>query len=182
MADLAAIMPGSSEPLRSAYLAPLNKAMAEFEINTPLRQAHFLAQMSYESGDLRGTEEKWGPTPQQERYEPSTSLGRSLGNTEPGDGERYRGRGLIWIIGRGNYAKYGAALGIDLVGQPDLASRPEVAVRTAGLFWKLARLNDLANDNDIAGITRKISGGSNGLKARTAATDRAKQVLGVANP
>ena len=179
LADLAAVMPGSTEPLRRAYLDPLNAAMAEFGIDTPLRQAHFLGQMSYESGDLRGTEEKWGPTEAQNRYE-STVLAKSIGNVQPGDGERYRGRGLIWIIGRGNYEKYGAALGLDLVKEPDLAARPDVAVRTAGLFWKLTRLNDLADTNDIAAITRKIGDGRN-VQARTIAVERAKKVLGIAS-
>ena len=170
-------MPGSTESLRQAYVPALDAAMKEFSIDTPLRRAHFLGQMSFESGDLRGTEEKWGPTEQQKRYDASTGLGRSLGNTQPDDGERYRGRGLIWIVGRGNYSTYGAALGIDLVNQHDLAARPDIACRTAGLFWRLKSLNQLADANDVQAITRRINGGYNGLTARTAAVDRAKKVL-----
>jgi len=179
MAELAAIMPASSEQRRAVFLEPLNAAMADAAIDTPLRQAHFLGQASYESSDLRLIEEKWGPTEGQQRYEPPSAFAKSIGNVEPGDGQRYRGRGLFLLLGRDNYTRVGAALGLDLVGQPELAVRPDIAVRTATLFWKLTRLNELAEADDIRGITRKISGGLNGLDGRTRAVERAKLVLGV---
>jgi len=179
MAELAAIMPGSSEQRRAAFLEPLNAAMAEAAIDTPMRQAHFLGQAAHESTDLSLIEERWGPTQSQQRYEPPSTFAKSLGNVEPGDGQRYRGRGLFLILGRDNYARLGAALGVNLVGEPELAVRPDVAVRTATLYWKLARLNELADADDIRGITRKIAGGFNGLDDRTRAVERAKMVLDV---
>jgi predicted chitinase len=72
-----------------------------------------------------------GLTEQQLHYEPPSSLAKSLCNVEPGDGKRYRGRGLIWITGRENYLKFGQAVNIDLVKYPELAASPDVAARTA---------------------------------------------------
>ena len=177
MAALAAIMPSSTDEARSAFFEPLRKAMAEFGIDTPLRQAHFLGQLSFESGDLRYLQERWGPTPAQQRYEPPSSLASSLGNTEPGDGQKYLGRGIFQIVGRGNYQRYGDWLGLDLVNNPALAARPDVAARLAAVFWSRNNLNTLADADDITGITRRISGGANGLETRTRAVARAKAAL-----
>ena len=180
MAELAAIMPLSGEARRSIYLKPLNQAMAEISINTPQRQAHFLGQVSHESGQLRFVEELWGPTSVQLRYEPPSSLAARLGNTQPGDGKRYRGRGMFQLVGRAAYKKYGDALGLDLVNEPELAARPDIAVRTAAMDWKLRGMNELADADDLTGITRRISGGVNGIADRARAVDTAKRVLGVA--
>jgi putative chitinase len=81
------------------FLPHISAAMQQYDITTPARQCAFLAQIGHESGGLRYTKELWGPTPVQMRYE-----GRlELGNTEPGDGRRFMGRGLIQITGRANY-------------------------------------------------------------------------------
>ena len=103
LSDLAAIMPRSTEQARAAFLQPLNSAMAEFGIDTRLRQAHFLGQIEHESGSFRFVTEMWGPTAAQQRYDPPSNLAKTLGNTEVGDGPKYRGRGLIQIVGRANY-------------------------------------------------------------------------------
>ena len=90
-------------------------------------------------------EEIWGPTPAQCRYEPPTRLAAGLGNTEPGDGKRFKGRGPIQLTGRANYRVFGNALGLDLVGNPALAATKEVAFRIAGLYWRSGGLNALAD-------------------------------------
>ena len=154
--------------------------MEEFEINTPLRQAAFLAQMAHESAELRFLEEIWGPTTTQRRYEPPSDLARMLGNTEPGDGQRYKGRGVLRLAGRSNYEKYGNLLGVDLVNTPDLAATPQVAYRIAGLYWKASGLNELADTGDFITITRRINGGLNGLENRQMYYERAKRALGLA--
>jgi predicted chitinase len=175
--QLAAIMPNSTAQNRAAFLKPLNDAMAEWGIDTPLRMAHFLGQLSFEGGDLRYLQERWGPTESQKRYEPPNGLGVRLGNTEPGDGQRYLGRGIIQIVGRGNYKKFGDLLKLDLVGHPELAARPEGASRIAAAFWNKTGLNALADQDDIREITRRINGGLLGLESRTLAVQRAKAVL-----
>jgi predicted chitinase len=170
-------MPRLPQAQRQLYLPFLNKVMEIYEIDTPLRASAFLAQIAHESAELRFMEELWGPTAQQKKYEPPSDLAKSLGNTQPGDGFRYRGRGPIQITGRSNYKKYGDLLGVDLAGNPDLAATPQFAFSTAGLFWKLNRLNELADVQDFTTITRRINGGLNGLQERQKYYDIAKDVL-----
>jgi predicted chitinase len=153
--------------------------MEEFSITTPPRAAAFLAQLAHESGQLRCMEEIWGPTSAQCRYEPVSRLAARLGNTEPGDGKRFKGRGPIQLTGRANYRRYGRALGVDLIGQPELAATPQVGFRVAGLFWKQNGLNELADAQRFKAITRRINGGFNGLADRINFYERAKQLFQV---
>jgi predicted chitinase len=160
-------------PRQMAYLEPLNQAMEEFEINTPARQAAFLAQVAHESGEFQWMEEIWGPTAAQRRYEGR----KDLGNTQPGDGKRFKGRGPIQITGRDNYRKYGVLLNVDLIKDPTIAATPQVGFRVAGAYWKTHGLNELADKSDFIEITKRINGGLNGLKERQKYFERAKQVL-----
>ena len=180
--DLQQIMPRLPQAKRQLYLPFLNKVMEIYEIDTPLRAAAFLAQIAHESVELRYMEEIWGPTPQQRRYEPPSDLARKLGNTQPGDGFRYRGRGPIQITGRSNYTTYGDLLGVDLVINPDLAATPQYAFSTAALFWKRNGLNELADVQDFITITKRINGGLNGLADRQKYYAIAKNVLGADEP
>lgn len=173
------IMPTLSDAKRAAFLPPLLRALSEFAVNTPKREAAFLAQIAHESGEFRWMEELWGPTPAQKGYEPPSSKAKALGNIQPGDGKRFKGRGPIQITGRANYAKYGGLLGIDLVNNPERAAMPEVGFRVAGLFWQKNGLNELADGEMFETITRRINGGLNGLPDRLKYYTRAKAVLGV---
>lgn len=175
--QLASIMPNLTASKRADYLPHLQRAMDEFDIDTPLRVAAFLAQVAHESAEFRFMEEIWGPTSAQRRYEPVTSLSRSLGNTEPGDGKRFKGRGPIQITGRSNYSRYGGLLSIDLIADPVQAATPQVGFRIAGLYWKRNGLNELADRQFFKTITRRINGGFNGLEDRTRYYVRAKRVL-----
>jgi predicted chitinase len=152
--------------------------MQIYEIDTPLRASAFLAQIAHESAELRFMEELWGPTAQQKKYEPPNSVAKALGNTQKGDGFRYRGRGPIQVTGRANYKKYGDLLGVDLIGNPDLAATPQYAFSTAGVFWKLNGLNELADVQDFTTITKRINGGLNGLAERERYYEIAKNTLG----
>ena len=146
----------------ATWLTPITAALDEFEINTPQRQAMFLAQCGHESGGLVFVRELWGPTPSQSGYE-----GRAdLGNTQVGDGFKYRGRGLIQVTGRANYAAMMLALDIDCIDQPELLEEPINAARSAGQFWKSHGLNEVADSGDFIHCTRIINGGTNGLSDR----------------
>jgi len=171
--QLRAIMPGAGARA-DQFAGPLNGAMAAYAINTPVRQAAFIAQIAHESGQLRYTRELWGPTPTQQRYE-----GRAdLGNTEPGDGVRFKGRGLIQVTGRANYAACGAALGLPLLDHPELLEQPDGACKSAAWFWKSRGLNELADAGAFITITKRINGSTNGLADRQAFWERARAELG----
>ena len=182
--QLQSIMPHVSMAKVTELLPFLTSAMAEFEIGTPARAAAFLAQLAHESGEFRFMEEIWGPTDAQRRYEPVTSLSQSLGNTEGGDGKRFKGRGPIQLTGRANYRRFGDLLGVDLVADPPRAALPDTAFRVAGLFWSKNGLNQLADDattDSFTRITKRINGGINGLAERQAFYAVARRVLDVAN-
>ena len=175
--QLKQIMPRLPAQKRALYLAHLNEAMQTHGVDNALRTAAFVAQLAHESGEFRFMEELWGPTPAQVRYEPVSSLAARLGNTERGDGKRFKGRGPIQITGRFNYAKYGQLLGIDLVAEPQRAALPELAFATAGLYWQRNGLNELADAEQFVTITRRINGGTNGLADRKKYYEVAKAVL-----
>lgn len=173
LADALGIKNGRAEK----WAAHITEAMERFEINTPLRQAAFLAQVGHESGRLVYVREIWNPPrcAWQERYE-----GRAdLGNTQTGDGERFRGRGLMMITGRANYQACGNDLGEDLISNPERLEEPELAALSSAWFWKIHKLNELADKRLMADITRRINGGLNGLADRLALYQRACVALGV---
>lgn len=153
----------------SAFFAPLTAAMGEFGIDSPARQAAFLAQVGHESGQLRYVRELASGAAYEGR--------RDLGNVVAGDGVRYKGRGLIQITGRANYKECGRALGLDLVANPELLEEPLNACRSAAWFWNSRGLNALADEGDQRAITRRINGGYNGLDDRLALFAVAERVL-----
>lgn len=151
------------------YYPFLVSAMEEFEINTPQRQAAFLAQIAHESGSLRYVKE----IASGEAYEGR----KDLGNVYPGDGVRYKGRGLIQITGRRNVLDCGLALGVDLTHRPELLETPELACRSAGWFWYSRGLNEIADRGDFKLVTKRINGGYNGYQDRLAFYEKAQEVL-----
>jgi putative chitinase len=155
------------------FVPVLNTAMVRYQIVGPKRIAAFIAQIGHESGQLLYVREIWGPTAAQAKYE-----GRvDLGNTVAGDGSRYRGRGLIQITGRANYAACGEALGIDLITRPELLEQPQYACLSAAWFWATKGLNTFADAGDFDKITRRINGGLNGLADRLNLWAKAQEVL-----
>ena len=179
--------------VRAANFAEwLNGAMIDAGIVTPARIAAFLAQIGHESGRLHYTRELWGPTPQQLRYERDTHapwptspaiargsiynrnrLAYTLGNSQPGDGSMFRGRGLIQITGRTNYGLVSDALGEDFTTYPALLETPKWAARSAVWFWASRNLNDHADAGNFDEVTRRINGGQNGRADRIALHERA---------
>jgi len=166
------LMPLSSQDQADTFTGPLVAAMNANQINTPLRQAHFLAQLGHESGSLRYTAELASGT----AYEGRTDLG----NTQPGDGPRFKGRGLIQITGRTNYTQYGNDRGQDYVTGPNpnlLATDPNIAADCSGWFWATRHLNGLADNDDLLAITKRMNGGTNGLSDRARRLKLAKCLL-----
>lgn len=151
----------------------LDKYCPEYDVTTPLRLAHFLAQACHETEGFRFLKEIWGPTPAQKRYE-----GRAdLGNVRPGDGRLYCGRGIFQLTGRDNYASEGTALGLPLETEPVLAADPAIAARIACHYWMKHRINGPADADNVELVTRLINGGLNGLDNRKACLSRAKEAL-----
>jgi putative chitinase len=104
---------------------------------------------------------------------------RILGNTHPGDGRRYKGRGPIQLTGRDNYRRAGRALGLDLEGNPTMAAEPRVGFRTAGWFWTSKDLNRFADAGDFREVTRRINKGLKGMAERERYYAAAKRALGI---
>ena len=168
-AQLLEIMPYARQRA-DAFLAPLNAAMAEFEINTSPRMSAFLAEIAHESGELRYVRELASGAAYEGRIP-------KLGNTQPGDGPRFKGRGLIQITGRNNYTKYGHLLGLDLLTHPELLETPVNACRVSACFWKTEGLNELADEGRFHQITLVINGGYNGMEFRDAYYKKASHAL-----
>lgn len=169
--QLNAVMP-LARGFIAIYLEPINAACVEYEINTPARISVFLGQLAHESGQLRYVREIATGAAYEGRAD--------LGNTQPGDGKKYRGRGLIQITGRANYEKCGAALGINLIDHPESLETPENACRSAAWYWQTHGCNDLADKDEFSKITKKINGGQNGRQDRESYYARAKSTFNVA--
>ena len=167
--DLHTILPAATGGNIDRFWQPLNDTMDEFEINTPTRQAAFLAQIGHESGSLRYVRELATGGAYEGRVD--------LGNTEPGDGIKFKGRGLIQITGKANYAACGAALGVDLLADPIALEDPDLAARSAGWFWKTHGCNELADAGNFQKLTKRINGGLTGYNERVAIWERAKEQL-----
>lgn len=154
------------------YYKHLVTTMETRSIHTPLRRAHFLAQLGHESGSFRYNEEIASGTAYEGR--------KDLGNTTTGDGVKFKGRGLIQLTGRTNYIAYGKSIGRDLTVDGNwnlVATDPELAVDAAGWFWETNGLNELADADNVEKVTKRVNGGHNGLADRKAYLARAKWFL-----
>lgn len=168
--ELLEMMPFAQD--RSQVFAqPLTDACAEFAIDTPKRQAAFLAQLCHESGSLRYVKEIADGSAYEWRGD--------LGNTSSGDGMKYKGRGLIQVTGKANYLACGIALGLDLIALPALLEEPANACRSAGWFWKTKNLNKFADADQFGSLTKAINGGYHGLDERIIHWLRIRKILGL---
>lgn len=147
----------------------LSSTLADYEIDSFLRVAHFLAQVTHECAGWRTTEEFASGDAYEGR--------KDLGNTQKGDGRRYKGRGLIQLTGRANYRRIGAKLILPIEDEPELAADPKVSLKIACEYWTGRNINVDADRDDLIAVTRKINGGTNGLEDRRDYLKRAKAVL-----
>lgn len=184
----------------SAWLDALCVLAPKWGITTPLREAHFIAQLAHESAQFTRLEENLNYSAKRicevwpKRFANLTEAGPYANNPErlanrvyanrigngveaSGDGWRYHGRGPIQITGRGNYQTAGDGIGLDLVETPEAVLRPLVGCDVAGWFWESRKLNALADVDNIRHITMRVNGGSEGLEDRRGWLHRAKTIL-----
>lgn len=164
--------PFASSASLDKFLEPLNTSMNEFRINSPMRIASFLAQLIHESGSFHYVEEIADGSVYEGR--------KDLGNTQKGDGVKFKGRGLLQITGRSNYRDCGKALNLPLEEEPELLEEPLNACRSAAWFWNVHNLNSYADVGLFGKITYVINGGYNGATERAANYARCKKVLNCA--
>jgi len=177
----------------------LNMAMLKYDINTPQRQAMFLAQVAHESANFRATVENFNysaeglrktfgkyfdeTSAQEYARDPERIANRAYanrmgnGDEASGDGWRFRGRGLIQLTGRTNYALYSLQNANNALIEPESVGRIELASDSAGWFWSTNRLNQLSDTGDIRAVTRRVNGGFNGLDDRQVKYERLLDVL-----
>lgn len=152
------IAPTARPSIAQGLAEAMPKVIRDANLTTNLRLAHFLAQIAHESAGFKTTIEYASGTAYNNR--------KDLGNTRPGDGPKFKGRGLIQVTGRNNYEAMSKALGEDFIEDPtELGSFPWAAL-SAAVYWKTNDLNRYADRNDIKKITKAINGGYNGLSDR----------------
>jgi len=197
--DVLAAATGATPSRASLFTAPLAKAMARWGVGTPLQQGAFLGQIAHESTRLSRLEENLNYTAERicavwpSRFKTvadaaplarnpealaNAVYGGRMGNKLPGDGYRYRGRGLKQLTGKNNYAAYLLAGDVDVLSNPDLLLQPAHAADSAAWFWHSNGCNALADRRDWAGLTRRINGGLIGQVERLAAINKALRALG----
>ena len=168
--NLKTIMPYAKPDDIGTYVAPLNQVLQDFNLATIERACAFIAQIAHESGSLNYKEEIASGAAYEGR--------KDLGNTKPGDGKRFKGRGLIQLTGRANYRQCGQALGLPLEENPELAVKdPYTNAAIAAWYWKSRQINDAADQGNFKKVTRLINGGLNGYDDRCQFWERAKKVL-----
>ncbi len=194
-----AVLPRLNWDKAQLYIPFITTVLPKFGIDTPLRKAHFLAQLAHESGALQFTQENLNYSVQGLRsvfgkYFPTIELANAYarkpekianrvyagrmgnGNEASGDGWKFRGRGLIQLTGKDNYQKFSQENGIDCIKNPDLLLQPEWALTSACWFWKKNNLNKFADADDIIMVTKRINGGTHGLPDRQQYLNSFKQI------
>lgn len=191
---LSACLPTAAHETVEKYLQPLIDTMSKYHIDTPLRDAHFIAQIGHESANFAATAENLNYSakallsvfPKYFTAETANSFARQpekianlvyanrLGNVLPGDGWRYRGRGLMQVTGKVNYAAISKDIGVDFVNHPELLEGTVYATECAGWYWNKHGINTLADLDDLVAVTKKINGGTNGLDDRAHRLELAK--------
>jgi len=172
---------GVKESLAHKYLSYLNAATIKYNISTPIRLAHFYAQCLHESGMLFYTQEIADGSAYENR--------KDLGNTLPGDGKLFKGRGFIQITGRFTYINYGNSLGENITASPQIVGEGKYAADSAGWFWTVFKkdsrgrnLNAMADEDLFLRITYFVNGGFNGLHDRFRLLKKGYETFGVSNP
>lgn len=183
------------EAMADKWADSLSATCERFEINTPLRIAGFLSQIAHESGGLKFVSENlhyrasslmavWpsrfpnADVANAYAMQPEKIANRAYcdrmgnGDEASGDGWKYRGRGLIQLTGKDNYAAFSMKCDNEALTKPELVAEPDLAAESAGWFWSTRNLNNYADEGNVEGMTRRINGGTNGLDDRQAHYDK----------
>ncbi|XP_076042845.1 glycosyl hydrolase family 19 domain-containing protein HI_1415-like [Oratosquilla oratoria] len=203
LSNLQDIMKGGTSSSASKYFEGIKSTFKKYSINTPLRQAHFLAQIGHESSSLKATVENLNYSKSAllrvfRKYFQTNALAEEYarkpekianrvyanrlgnGNEASGDGWKYRGRGLIQLTGKSNYERFDGTTSYDVVTNPHLvADNAILAVEVAGWYWNSRNINNWADADDVERVTKLINGGTNGLESRKEYLARAKSALGI---
>lgn len=195
-----------NNPEIDEWYEAIARILPDFDIDTPERVAGFIAQCAHESGDFKVLEENlnysekalnsvfgryFGPGKRNAAeyarnpekianyvyMDEFRSKAGQMGNTQPGDGWRFRGRGLKQLTGRNNYEAFAKDAKITAEKAAEYLETKKGAVHSACWFWKKNNLNKFADANDIVGMTKKINGGTIGLEDRTARYEKAMAVM-----
>lgn len=200
--DFKTIIPDLSWEKAAPYLPLFETVLPTYQIDTPLRQAHFLAQITHESAGFKAVVENLNYSQDAlyglfRKYFPNKDLAKTyarkpekianriyadrMGNSNEasGDGWKYRGRGLIQLTGKNNYTQFGIVVNKDTVGHPDQVADPELALSSACWFWKVNNLNKYADADDVVMVTKRINGGDHGLASRMHFLEEYKKLLKV---
>jgi predicted chitinase len=162
------VCPNLSPADAARIAAGLGEAFHRYGIDTDRRAAMAVAQWAHESDRFKTSQEYASGSAYEGR--------KDLGNTQRGDGVRFKGRGRIMVTGRSNYAAMGKALGLDLIGRPDVLAESPHSELASGQWWKDHDCNGFCDRDDFVGLTRRINGGVNGLADRQALYARAREV------
>lgn len=165
------LVPSGKPAIIAGIAAGFDWQAATYGVTTRLRICHFLAQAAQETDRFR-TLQEYGGTAYFARYEGR----RDLGNTQPGDGARFHGRGVFQLTGRSNYRRFGALLGLDLEANPELAKDPVISLAIAFAYWRERGISAAADADDVVRVTEAINGGRNGLAQRTRLLAAAKGI------
>lgn len=163
------IAPSSNDKIITDLATYLSEYLQKYNINTYLRVCHFLAQAAHETAGFKTLEEYASGAAYEGR--------KDLGNIYPGDGKKFKGRGIFQLTGRSNYVNYGAKIGYNLESTPALASDPKISMLTACEYWNSKSLSSYADKDDISTITKRINGGFNGFEDRKNYLAKAKKII-----
>lgn len=205
---LAQMIP-SNKAAAGKWFAAMQEIFPKYEINTPQRVAGFIAQCAHESNEFKSLEENlnysekalnavfgryFGPgkrdaaeyarNPEKiANYVYQDEFRKSkMGNVNPGDGWRFRGRGLKQLTGRDNYTAFGKTVNMTAEEAADYVATEQGAIESACWFWYKAKCNTFADNGDIVGMSKRINGGTIGLEDRVRRWNEALEILGAPAP
>ncbi len=201
-AQFKTIVPDVNWSYVSKYVPLFDEVLPQYGIDTPLRKAHFLAQVTHESGGFKYVRENLNYSAKAlfnvfRKYFPNMTVANEYarqpekiadkvyanrlgnGSEASGDGYKFRGRGLIQLTGKNNYMAFQKVTGENLITDPDQVASPKYALASACWYWQKRKINTYADQDDIHMVTKLINGGYNGLANRQHYLEEYKKLLGV---